>query len=303
MKKGIAFFIASIIIASLVFADELDDEIQKAEQANRLLELQNKNKELKSNKLLELRNKNKELKSNKQDLRSKANLKKTKNGIFIGIEGGLGTNNFNYDYKRYSHADGRVVSISGFSLSSTTFDLGLIGGYQHYFGESQRHGIKASAHIYSGFGNNWKREKKYQGLIGSYTRTDIYSYLPVKIGFDVKYLWDFLERGKHILGLNVGLGWEFDWYVKGVITTTRSNSSDKYTGKLETIFSNGFYPVVGLHYYYGHHQFEALYRFGGILENKGEYSWVTYNYFNDKIVRKDFLVSNSYFTLNYAYRF
>lgn len=283
MKKGIAFFIASIIIASFVFADELDDEIQKLEKETKLLELQKKKKELESN---------------KENPRSKANFKKPKNGIFLGIEGELGTNLLdiyvdgqNYDIPSYSYF---------WSVRSTTFDLGLMGGYQHYFGESQRHGIKASAHIYSGFGNNWEfeLENDRHDKIQTYN----ISYIPIKIGFDVKYLWDFLERGKHTLGLNAGLGWQFNWHVNGSITATSSNSSEKYNEKLKDIFSHGFYPVIGLHYYYGHHQFEALYRFGGILSEMGKSSKVQRDD-EGKNVLRTYLLSQSYFTLNYAYRF
>lgn len=294
MKKGIAFFIASIIIASFVFADELDDEIQKLEKETKLLELQKKKKELENN------TSSNQNSSNASKARTKYSA--LKNGIFIGIEGGLGTNSLD------AYVDGQDFDIPRFynlffSSDSTIFDLGLIGGYQHYFGESQKHGIKASAHLYSGFGNSWEWKQKSDIPGDTTIKTHNFSYIPIKFGFDVKYLWDFLERGKHTLGLNAGAGWQFHWHVKGSIATTRTGSSGKYKEEIPTIFSHGVYPVIGLHYYYIHHQFEALYRFGGILGEMGENSKVLYDNKDGKNVLRTYLLSQSYFTLNYAYRF
>lgn len=224
------------------------------------------------------------------------------------IEGVLGGDIFNNTIYDQDTCDGKTQCNNTilFTASNTTFDLGLVGGYQHYFGDSQRHGIKVSAHVYSGFGNSWESSSidpmTYEKVTGTV------SYIPVKFGFDVKYLWDFLEIGKHTLGLNVGLGYEFDSYING--KTKQDYYSNNLTD-LDNIFLNSFYPVIGLHYYYGHHQFELMYRFGGIIDEAGnkQVYYDSYpiaenmNNLTSTISYNVSLLNESYLTINYTYRF
>ncbi|PAF51273.1 hypothetical protein [Helicobacter sp. 13S00477-4] len=114
---------------------------------------------------------------------------------------------------------------------------------------------------------------------------------------DVKYLWDFLEKGRHTLGLNVGVGYQADWYLNGKLGSSN----------LETIFADGIYPVIGLHYYYKHHQFELMYRFGGIFANSGYKRTNSFQYVDidnsSRTIDQNTLYHQSYLTFNYAYRF
>lgn len=283
MKTIISALVATTLLGSIALADEIDDQIQKLEKENKLLELQKKKKELEMQNQIISKGDN-STSDHKITKREKSN---SKNGGFIGVEGVLGSG----DLTILGDTKPNILFLS---KSNTTFDLGLVGGYQHYFGDSQRHGIKLSAHLYSGFGNSWEfffDDKTSSGA--TITKSGTMSYIPIKFGFDVKYLWDFLQRGQHTLGLNVGLGYEFDSYING------KSESNGFHQDLDNIFLNGFYPVVGLHYYYGHHQFELMYRFGGILNEQ-----------TTKVIVDDIdltqtitLNTKSYLTINYAYRF
>ncbi|PAF42162.1 hypothetical protein [Helicobacter sp. 11S03491-1] len=296
MKKVIGLSVATLLLGNtFIVADQLDDEIKRLEKENKILELQNQRKELElQNQQTEAKGKmtNKNLTS-VNNVPNKSN-KDSKNGFFLGVEGNLGKFIFTpYD-----------TESTFFQPSlSTTFDIGLVGGYQHYFGESQRHGLKVSAHLYSGYiSSNLDTKINQRDSDGNLTSNLIalrssYSYIPIKVGLDVKYLWDFFEKGKHTLGLNVGLGYEFSVYTGGKIMT---KSIDGYlkTNKINNIFSNMIYPVIGLHYYYGHHQFEVMYRYNSVNKGFVLLKNIDYNY-----CQKATIGSFSYLTLNYAYRF
>lgn len=303
--------VATALLGSISLADEIDDKIQKLEKENKLLELQKKKRELENQ--IQTTNNNDISNGSSSTLGNKTKMIKnpnSKNGGFIGVEGVLGGVDVNFNYYEQDTCDGKTQcsEIIPMTASNTTFDLGLMGGYQHYFGKSQRHGIKVSAHLYSGFGNSWQLSSIDPLLGGKGSIDDIkytISYVPVKFGFDVKYLYDFFERGKHTLGLNVGLGYEFDSYVNG------KSEDDGFKEDIDNIFLNSFYPVVGLHYYYGHHQFELMYRFGGILDELG--SKQVYYYSEPLTTGMNYLLlvtsydisllNQSYLTINYAYRF
>ncbi|PAF47466.1 hypothetical protein BKH41_07775 [Helicobacter sp. 12S02232-10] len=257
------------LISNSLYADDIDEQIQKLEKENKLLELKQKQKELQAG----ITNQNQNDKADKAN-QSKNAKQNSKNGFSVGIEGNLGGVN-------------NVIHPSDFSavaVTATTFDLGLMGAYQHYFGQSQRHGIKVSGHLYSGFGNSW--DFTLNTPIGDEKAT--ISYIPVKIGLDVKYLWDFLERGKHTLGLNVGVGYQEDMYFGGKTNTNKN---------LNSIYSGFFYGVIGLHYSYNtNHQFELMWRGGG-SSSKDVRTTIDNSYIDQT------LLSHSYLTFNYAYRF
>lgn len=281
MKTIVSALVATTLLGSIALADEIDDQIQKLEKENKLLELQKKKKELEMQNQIISKGDN-STSDYKTTKREKSN---SKNGGFIGVEGVLGGGDITLQI------GDTKPKIFFLSKSNTTFDLGLVGGYQHYFGDSQRHGIKISAHLYSGFGNSW--ELSSINPMNREKTTGTISYIPIKFGFDVKYLYDFLQRGQHTLGLNVGLGYEFDSYING------KSDSNGFHQDLDNIFLNGFYPVVGLHYYYGNHQFELMYRFGGILNEQ-----TTKVVFDDiDLTQTITLNTKSYLTINYAYRF
>lgn len=217
-------------------------------------------------------------------------LSNSKDGIFIGIEGVVG------DTKSAFSAE--VIDIDGKYQNSPIvlshriiYDLGLVGGYQYYLPNFKKHGFKVSAHIYSGFGN------KFEPIIEGRERIQ-FIYTPIKFGLDVKYLWDVLEENKQTLGLNIGLGYEFDWYVNAKAELTENGDKKSFS----RIFAHGIYPVIGLHYYYSRHQFELLYRFGGLLGSSGTGKTKIDDVSADA-TSINTLHHQSYLTLNYAYRF
>lgn len=353
MKNIISALVATSLLGSVVLADEIDDKIQRLEKENKLLELQKKKRELEMQNQIINKNDN----STPEYKTAKSVNPNSKSGAFIGIEGVLGGTDINFSVSEVdiysSEYPDRIYDVVLPHKLNITFDMGLVGGYQHYFGESQRHGIKVSAHLYSGFGNNYNmlydppvevinysyETQSSDGAKMTVTNTGtakttgkvIVSYIPIKFGFDVKYLWDFLQRGKHTLGLNVGLGYEFDAYINGKekvssiydsetknsidAKVTQHHDEDQKDYKLDNIYSNGIYPVIGLHYYYGHHQFELMYRFGGIFDqvtSKNAYHDSDSDTFNGKNglitettdeTHKIVLNTQSYLTINYAYRF
>ena len=266
MKKTLLY----LLIASIfLHAESLDEEIEKLKKENELLELKQKNKQLsqdlQAGKVTNDTTKNTNASDNTPII--KISKEESKSGFFIGLEGVIGGSSF--------------LTYQTFANDQISFDGGLLFGGQKYFGQTQRHGIKLSVHLYSGLG--YTRE----------IQTDAYHVLiPLKVGADLKYLWDFWDNKKHILGFNAGGGYEFDYYFgKYDVKGEREEGFNSIT----SIASGGFYPTIGLHYIYNrHHQFELNYRFGGILGMIG----TTYT-----VGRRTNITTYSYLTLNYAYRF
>ena len=265
----------------LLNAESLNEEIERLKKENELLELKQKNKQL-SQDLQDGKVANDNTNTSDNTSIIKISKEESKSGFFIGLEGVIGSRT----YSTYT-IDAEIIESSGYSRyhgTSATFDGGLLLGWQKYFGQTQRHGIKLSVHLYSGFGYS------YTG--GEFSNT--HTLIPIKVGADLKYLWDFWDNKKHILGFNAGAGYEFDYYLgkfsAGIEYHTRFGSQN-------SIASGGFYPTIGLHYIYNrHHQFELNYRFGGILAMLG-----TKNIFAN--TNRVNLYHFSYLTLNYAYRF
>lgn len=279
MKKTLLYLLMASIFLN---AESLDEEIEKLKKENELLELKQKNKQL-SQDLQAGRVTSDNTNASDNTPIIKISKEESKSGFFIGLEGVIGSRR----YLIYT-IDPEVINGGGNfrdDTTSATFDGGLLLGWQKYFGQTQRHGIKLSVHLYSGFG--------YSYTIGTNSNTHV--LIPIKVGADLKYLWDFWDNKKHILGFNAGAGYEFDYYL-GKISSRDARLSTGF-GSEYSITSGGFYPTIGLHYVYNrHHQFELNYRFGGIFAMLG-----AKNIFND--ISRVNLYHFSYLTLNYAYRF
>ena len=280
MKKTLLYLLMASIF---LHAESLNEEIERLKKENELLELKQKNKQL-SQDLQDGKVTNDATKNNTSDNTPiiKISKEESKSGFFIGLEGVIGGSSFlTYQTDLEIIQNGTPGANVAFANDQISFDGGLLFGGQKYFGQTQRHGIKLSVHLYSGLG--YTRE----------IQTDAYHVLiPLKIGADLKYLWDFWDNKKHILGFNAGGGYEFDYYFgKYDIKGEREEGFNSIT----SIASSGFYPTIGLHYIYNrHHQIELNYRFGGILAMLG----------TTKILgRITNLTTYSYLTLNYAYRF
>ncbi|RDU74556.1 hypothetical protein CQA57_00445 [Helicobacter anseris] len=313
MGGGILF---CCLLSSNIFAQDLDEEIQRLEKQNKLLELKKKQKQLQN----ELQDDNlssdttqAKTESNQKDL-SKA---KEKSGFFIGVEGVLGS--VQISQKDPDLTNG-VISLNLNKTSNNfAFDGGLLLGYQKYFGESAKHGLKISTHLYSGVGYELSLKglstisSRSTSVLGDISTT--VNYIPIKVGIDIKYLWDFLEKGKSALGLNVGFGYEFDYYIGNFSLEFKSSVLDAGGSVLIDNIASTIYPTIGLHYVYNkHHSFEINYRFGGMitffgsktsnpsLKTTSKISGANYvMYFTDGI--KHTIAMSNFFIFNYTYKF
>ncbi|CCF80892.1 unknown [Helicobacter bizzozeronii CCUG 35545] len=72
-----------------------------------------------------------------------------KNGWFLGAEIAISGTDLKQDLSRFDGASDSLVLYQG-KAKRANFNMGVVAGYQHYFGNTQKHGIKASAHLYGG---------------------------------------------------------------------------------------------------------------------------------------------------------
>lgn len=227
-----------------------------------------------------------------------------KNGWFLGTEITISRTDVQQDFDRVNGATDALVFYQG-RAQRANFNMGVVGGYQHYFGNTQKHGIKMSAHLYGGTPS--VVDTPMRDVRTSLTTT----YTPLSFGLDVKYVYDFFNhmgKHRHTLGLSVGVGWRmYEYFAR--IQALHTRIGVLTPSNPQNIFNQGFYPTIGLHYYVNHHQFAINYRFGGaihytssvkstIQEKSGRFkAEVLFDSFRTK------LNNSSYISLNYAYLF
>ncbi|RDU71488.1 hypothetical protein [Helicobacter brantae] len=206
-------------------------------------------------------------------------------------------------------------------LSNFSFNGGIKFGYQHYFdkealGVKQAYGIGGSVCIGAGIPinntieytqfnfQNWEQTFKYNS-----------QFLPINFGLDINFLWDFWESGEHTLGLSAGIGYTMNYYKSikndnnaqavGVVNGQPAQG-DVFSQPLKDMISHNIYPQIGLHYYYGSHQFSLNFRldFGGI-ENavKQDTSSSDGDLWNGIYNYDSAFISKDYLSLGYSYRF
>ncbi len=228
----------------------------------------------------------------------------TKNGFFLGSEIAITGTKLTQSLSLISNATDDLITYSHTS-SNANFNMGVLMGYQHYFGATKKHGIKFSMHLYGGTPSSIT------------TNIDIYkskvssNYTPLNFGLDIKYLFDFLnviKKNRHTLGLSVGFGWHMQYYF-AKIDPIKTMIGAFITNKPKDIFNHGFYPTIGLHYYLNHHQFEVNYRFGGAINYQSltPSKIVAQNgNFKGEVLFSNFITkatNSSYIAFNYAYLF
>nr|AAM98056.1 unknown [Helicobacter pylori] len=228
----------------------------------------------------------------------------TKNGFFLGSEIAITGTSLKQSLSLISNATDDLLTYSKTSKNAN-FNMGLLIGYQHYFGASKRHGIKISSHLYGGTPSDVSTDIKiYKSKVST-------NYTPLNFGIDVKYLFDFLnviKKHRHTLGLSVGFGWRMQYYF-AKIDPIKTSHSEFITNKPKDIFNHGFYPTIGLHYYLNHHQFEVNYRFGGAINYQSVVPSkivVQNGNFKGEVLFSNFLTkatNSSYIAFNYAYLF
>lgn len=236
---------------------------------------------------------------------------KDKNGFTLGVELNLGSATLMGDKYGLLNSNVAYSSFLGnYKLENFAFDGGLNVGYQHYFdkealGVKKAFGIEAS--FYLGIGSPIEDTLSYEYTKGYPTYYKV-SFLPIKTGFDVNFLWDFWQSGEHTLGMKAGLGYRLSYFVS---LKNSSNASNYWNGTYNQNFSglllNEFYPQIGINYYFGQHQFSLTYRFGGIMstssnreKNKFDSTWMGRG---ESVYFETSITQSNYFSLGYSYLF
>ena len=239
----------------------------------------------------------------------------SKDGLIVGVDWSLGQGVgsaegvFALVIANQPVTDGSSLS---FSNSTLTNSLKLFLGFQRYSAQNPALGFNIKAKLGAGLAMMDSVTKSWESSGANFappqgTEKATSLQIPLTLGVEGNFLYDFLERGAHTLGLNVGLGVEVA-YSKAVQANIRSDFG--LTPFLKEAFErNGMSyallsPKVGLHYYYGRHQFGMDMSFDKVL-NKSFFSvqlepdpgLIVDESLNTKL--------NYFFTLgfNYAYRF
>lgn len=181
---------------------------------------------------------------------------------------------------------GEVITteeLSGQSATNASVMGRFFGGYQHYFDENL--GIRALVSIQDSTPTNVE-------IISNSNNTPIKeNILAFWLGSELDMLWDFYSKGDHTLGLNGGLGYNFEIYYDRKVTLNNTVYA------LPNFYQHNLYPVLGLHYYYDQHQFGINYRFIGTLNSAIKEASAQNIKFKTKITYENYL------NLSYSYRF
>lgn len=197
-----------------------------------------------------------------------------------------------------------------YSVDNFAFDGGITFGYQHYFGESQKFGIGASLYIGAGIPTDGKFAMGVEEFPLSSAFYELNtSYIPIKTGFEVNFLWDFWENGEHTLGLIAGAMYRFTYLIAKdgeIIARDKVDNLNTNMGniKISNQMIHTFAPQIGLAYNYGNHQFSLKYRFGGIMTSSSGILSDDIVIEGDNIGKvKTQIKASDYLSLGYSYLF
>lgn len=238
--------------------------------------------------------------------------RKTKTGILVGVELGLGGGRGNSKVRQENIAS-QTPGYTYYDITPFVFNTKVFGGYQKYFGKDEILGFNVKGSIGVGYLHykldNTKTIVDDGSVIGKNPDYDLAtSYMPLSFGVEANFLYDFWERKEHILGLNVGLGYSFVYGVNtnitplpniGLSSSVLKGISDK------NIYYSLISPKIGIHYYYGRHQVEFNFSLDaafGETKNVNFYDLAL----NPGKVKMIFITNPDYFytfNLSYAYRF
>ncbi|WP_104697007.1 MULTISPECIES: outer membrane beta-barrel protein [unclassified Helicobacter] len=245
--------------------------------------------------------------------------KKTKTGILVGVELGLGSGNGKGEYRveQVVPEEGAISTTSYHDITSFAFNTKIFGGYQKYFGKNETFGFSVKGSFGTGFLNYNLDNKSSIDDTGDIYEADpssdlIANYVPISVGVEANFLYDFFQKAEHTVGLNVGVGYSF---VYGVNTSmslpnevtsenfpTFSNIYKTFTDK--NIYYSLISPKIGIHYYYDRHQIEFNFSFDKAFgESKNINNFIYGSFGEEKLTIKtkpDYFYT---FNLSYAYRF
>lgn len=218
------------MFSSLIYAETADEEIARLKKENELLELQQKNANLKNNK-----SKNQSVQSSNVDKSGFLGFCKgeyANTGCFIGAEVGYAPSVKNY-----------LVDHTG-SVTQNTYALpiNLILGWQVYSAKNWGWNFKAFFG-YAGYGSDIKAPDN---------NTEKFNSSALHYGIEASYLYDFIISQQHTFGMNVGIGYEFGTFIGQKLDT---ESLDSYT-------KTSFISSIGVHYFLDvKHQFWLTYKY------------------------------------------
>lgn len=194
-----------------------------------------------------------------------------KTGGFIGAEVGI-SSSYNGMRARVDIVEPNTGAIMDYfhfydSKNSVVFPINLMGGYQWYFYNRPwfHLGVAIKAHI--GY-TNYNEEFEDYRSDGRWWASEVTAH-GIQYGLEAKFLWDFLNKGNHSLGVSVApLGFEGssiiynEKYDFGSLNTYEDRG--KQYGRAEkgtkTTFTYTF--SGGLHYYYNiNHQLFVYYKY------------------------------------------
>ena len=238
----------------------------------------------------------------------------SKDGLIVGVDWSLGQGVGSAEGVSALVINNQPVtdgSSSSFSNSTLTNSLKFFLGFQRYSAQNPALGFNIKAKLGAGLA---MMDSVMMSLVSSGSGVPIPQgtekatslQIPLTLGVEGNFLYDFLERGEHTLGLSLGLGVEVA-YSKAVQANVKGSYSSLFFK--EVLERNGMSyallsPKVGLHYYYGRHQFGMDMSFDKVL-NKSFFS-VQLEPDPDLILDESLNTKlNYFFTLgfNYAYRF
>ena len=220
------------MFSSLIYAETADEEIARLKKENELLELQQKNANLKNNK-----GKNESAQSSNVDKSGFLGFCKgeyANTGCFIGAEVGYAPSVKNY-----------LFDIDTGSATQNTYALpiNLILGWQVYSAKNWGWNFKAFFG-YAGYSSDIKTTDNFPTLK--------FSSSALHYGIEASYLYDFIISQQHTFGMNVGIGYEFGTFIGQKLDTT---SLDSYT-------KTSFISSIGVHYFLNvNHQFWLTYKY------------------------------------------
>lgn len=170
-------------------------------------------------------------------------------------------------------------------------------GYSNYFKELYKHTFSNEYDATSGYYD--ENTGTYHQEFESVTNGDYVFSLDshaIQYGVELAYIWDFLDKGKHTIGLDIApLGLEGSTYFGKV--QYKSNGATIGNVNIKTHTKFAYTASIGLHYYYNvNHQIFASYKIR-------TYSTTATANLGDAGITKISNVSNHAFLLGYAYKF
>lgn len=281
---------------------DVQKQIESLKQENELLELQQKNEALKrressaeiAEQIEAIKAENEALKAKKAEnnkIIKKGFLgfcrgKYSATGCFIGGELGLAiTDNWAW----FNIRNTNFVSLSHNAITANPI-LNLTFGYQWYYMQSQ--GIRIKANV--GYANYNAKFKDIE-TTNNPDKNDIPKNTnAIQYGLEIAWLWDFVRKGKHTLGIDLGTGFGGMSYFSEIDFDGNVMPKGNYT-KIAAIVS------LGLHYYFNvNHQIGLGYIYKDYTGVKGAKMEIKENNY---VAGELSIAPRNQILLSYAYKF